>query len=68
MSDLDTPGSAQDCWSAYIFSTKFKQVMPFYIISWSDSKLYGLSAGGFFAEWCLVGDQQEQNTGYCPSK
>jgi hypothetical protein len=26
-------GSAQDCWSAYIFSTKFKQIMTFYIIS-----------------------------------
>jgi hypothetical protein len=43
-------GYAQDCWSAYIFQTKFKQIVPFCIISWSDSKLFSRS-GGFFVEW-----------------
>jgi hypothetical protein len=33
----DVQGSAQDSWSAYIFSTKFKQITVC-IISWSDSK------------------------------
>jgi transposase-like protein len=44
--------SAQDRWSAYIFSTKFKQRMPFCIISWSDSKHFRPS-DAFFAEWWL---------------
>jgi hypothetical protein len=55
-------GSAQDYWSAYIFATKFKQIMPFCIISWSRFKT-------FYAEWgVVVGADQcraagaEQNT------
>jgi hypothetical protein len=59
-------GSAQD----YIFSTKFKQIMPFCIISWSNSKLFMLN-GGFFADWWLgltsqSADWQGQNTGISP--
>jgi hypothetical protein len=38
-------GSAQDCWMPTFFSTKFKQIMPFCLISWSDSKLFRLSGG-----------------------
>jgi hypothetical protein len=38
-----------------IFSTKFKQIMPFCIISWSDSNLFRLSGG------CVGADQQGPN-------
>jgi hypothetical protein len=41
-------GSAQDCSSAYI---SFKQIMPFCIISWSDSKLFRPSGG--FVYWVV---------------
>jgi hypothetical protein len=37
---LSGQGSAKVCWSASIFSTKFKQIIPFGIISWSDSKRF----------------------------
>jgi hypothetical protein len=46
----------------YIFSTKFKQIIPFCIISWSDSKCFRPSSRWLFCLVVVGADRQGQNT------
>jgi hypothetical protein len=48
---IEKQGSAQDCWSAYIFSTKFKKIMRHFALFHAHIQNILGRVVAFFAEW-----------------